>query len=344
MEKITNRAGEKVPLTQVFQALDRRLARRPIVWETFRIRVCGRLLELCFEDRDMRDAAMRSVQSHVVQEAGTPDAVFFYWYGVSTEILPEEMTQRPGVWESRDDTGLLKVSEAQMYGVDTVRRHFYFTRQKPDTVDYAVYGHTLVGLVSRWASESDLILLHAAAVGAGGKGVLVVGRGGSGKSTFSVSCMTEGMDFVSDDYTLISASGSLRAMPIYTTVAVNPDMYARLPSLGEPSVPPDAEWCNGKLQFFIPGERFAPELEIGAVVMPVIGPDDGEPAIRPIAPGAAMVQMLHTSAIQVSRNRDAALVRQMAQRLSGLPVYEMRMSRDLKKNPAALRRFIEKEL
>lgn len=335
----------KIRLTDYFAAVDRHLERETKLPSAgFRVRICDRLIDLYFPTEEMARAARFSVSGFISNDGGKPDATLLYWYDRCDAYLPSGAAANSAVWQSRDATGALQIGTDthRLIGSDFVRRRFYYARPEPDDIDYAVYGHTLAGLFSRWASESDQILLHAAAVGTDGVGVLVVGRSGSGKSTFSVSCLAAGMDFVSDDYTLVSGSGPLCAMPLYTSVAVNPDMHKKLPQLGEPSVTPNAAWCNGKLQFHLRREQICPRLTIKAIVMPKISGKD-EPSIHLSTAGAAMTQMLHSSLTQLDRNRDTALMHQTAARLSGLPVYEMQMSTDLTKNHVFLREFIKKE-
>ena len=337
--------SSKVTLTNYFQAVDRHLQREKLMPQaSFRVRISDQLIALHFPTTKMAEAGRCSLEGFVTDEAGKPDAELLYWYDRCDAYLPDGASIRSSVWQSRDATGSLQIGTDQhrLLGSDVVRRRFYYSRPKPEDVDYAVYGHTLAGLFSRWASESDRILLHAAAVGWKGKGVLIVGRSGSGKSTFSVSCLTAGLDFVSDDYTLVSAAGPLRAMPLYTSVAVNPDMYSKLPQLGDPSVRPSAAWCNGKLQFRLQRHQICPALDIHAIIMPKIS-DRNQPVIQPVPAGPAMTQMLHSSLTQLDRNRDTDLMRTIACRMGRLPVYEMHMSTDLEKNPAFLRSFIEKE-
>lgn len=337
---------QKVTLTEYFQAVDRHLQREGLMPTAgFRVRICEQLIDLRFPTGEHAQAAAQSLSGRIVSDGGQPDATFLYWYDRCNAYLPDGEATRSSVWQSSDHTGALQIGTDQnrLIGSDFARKRFYFARPEPQDTDYAVYGHTLAGLFSRWASEADRIMLHAAAVGCNGKGVLVVGRSGSGKSTFSVSCLLAGLDFVSDDYTLVSASGPLCAMPLYTNVAVNPDMYAKLPQLGLPSVTPRATWCNGKLQFQLENHQICQHMEIKAIIMPKIS-GKPEPAITVSTAGAAMTQMLHSSITQLDRNRDTHLMQQMASRLSGLPVYDMHMSTDLTKNPAFLRRFIEKEL
>lgn len=337
--------SSKVVLTQYFQAVDRHLqASGKLPQATFRVRISGHLIELCFPTEAMATAARASVSGFISEESSEPNATFLYWYDRCDAYLPAGAAAISSVWQSNDATGSLQIGTDthRLIGSDFIRRRFYYARPQPADIDYAVYGHTLAGLFSRWASETDQILLHAAAVGHNDNGVLVVGRSGSGKSTFSVSCLSGEMDFVSDDYTLVTGSGPLYAMPLYTGVAVNPDMYEKMPYLGDPSVPPNAAWCNGKLQFHLEREQIRSRLAIKAIIMPKLSGDD-EPSIHLSTAGAAMTQMLHSSLTQLDRNRDTALMQQMASRMSGLPVYQMHMSTDLTKNHVFLREFIKKE-
>lgn len=337
----------KVTLTEYFQAVDRHLENTgKMPGESFRIKVCGQCIELRFPNRELAESGRMSLAGCVTEDAAAaPDAVFLYWYDRCDAYLPAGEAARSAMWRSRDATGSLQIGtdSHRMIGSDSVRRRYYYAMPQPAGVDTVVYGHTVAGLFSRWASDAGMILLHAAAVGTQGKGVLIVGRSGSGKSTFSVSCLMAGLDFVSDDYVLLSQTGPVEAMPLYTNIAVNPDMYERMPPSDRLREPAYADWWNGKLHFHLDNREFSPKLEIRAVVMPRVSGGD-EPSIAPSPQGAAMTQMIHSSLEQLERYRDTDLIRQMGTRLGRLPVYEMQMSTDLMKNPAFLRRFIEKEL
>lgn len=337
----------KVTLSEYFRAVDRHLENTgKMPRESFRIQVCGQCIELRFPSRELARIARLSLEGCVTEDtAAAPDAVFLYWYDRCDAYLPAGEAARSAMWRSGDDTGSLQIGtdSQRMIGADCVRRRYYYAMPQPEGVDTVVYGHTVAGLFSRWAGDAGMILMHAAAVGSGGKGVLIVGRSGSGKSTFSVSCLMEGLDFVSDDYVLLSRTGPVEAMPLYTNIAVNPDMYERMPPSERLSAPAYADWWNGKLHFHLDRKEFCPSLEIRAIVMPrVTGGEEPAIALSPL--GAAMTQLIHSSLEQLERYRDTQLVRQMAARLGHLPVYEMQMSTDLTKNPAFLRRFIEKEL
>ncbi|MBB3748110.1 hypothetical protein FHT44_000571 [Mycolicibacterium sp. BK634] len=64
-------------------------------------------------------------------------------------------------------------------------------------------------------------LIHSAAVGSGGRGALLAGPGGSGKSTTTMACLLAGLQVVGDDYSVIElGDGRARAWNLYNSIKV----------------------------------------------------------------------------------------------------------------------------
>ncbi|GAC1672283.1 MAG: HPr kinase/phosphatase C-terminal domain-containing protein [Steroidobacteraceae bacterium] len=59
------------------------------------------------------------------------------------------------------------------------------------------------------ARVQGLVPLHAACIGSGGQGILLLGPSGSGKSTVSLQCLLQGLDFLAEDSVLISPADLL---------------------------------------------------------------------------------------------------------------------------------------
>ncbi len=74
-----------------------------------------------------------------------------------------------------------------------------------ELIEFAVF--TLAARVQR------LVSLHAACVGTGGKGVLLMGPSGAGKSTVALQCLLNGFDFLSEDSVFV-APRSMKATGI----------------------------------------------------------------------------------------------------------------------------------
>jgi hypothetical protein len=75
----------------------------------------------------------------------------------------------------------------------------YHTRY--ELIEFAAY--TLA------ARTQGLASLHAACVGEGGRGVLLMGASGSGKSTLALHCLLRGLDFLSEDAVFVQPSTML---------------------------------------------------------------------------------------------------------------------------------------
>jgi len=75
----------------------------------------------------------------------------------------------------------------------------YHTRY--ELIEFAVY--TLA------ARTQGLAALHAACVGKGGRGVLLMGPSGAGKSTAALHCLLRGLDFLSEDAVFVEPSTML---------------------------------------------------------------------------------------------------------------------------------------
>jgi hypothetical protein len=88
-----------------------------------------------------------------------------------------------------------------------------------------MYGHLLHALVlpaAAMAAGQDVIALHAAAVAAGGRAVLVCGDSGAGKSTFAAFAAAGGLEVAVDEPALVRhAGGDRRVHPGTATLRVD---------------------------------------------------------------------------------------------------------------------------
>ncbi len=78
--------------------------------------------------------------------------------------------------------------------------------QFPYHVRYEMLEFAVYVLASR---AQGLVPLHAACVGRGGQGVLLLGSSGAGKSTVSMHCLMRGLDFLAEDSVLVKPEGLL---------------------------------------------------------------------------------------------------------------------------------------
>lgn len=85
-------------------------------------------------------------------------------------------------------------------------------------IPYYERGAPLRSLFGWWLAGEGLLLTHAAAVGNKNGGALIVGKGGIGKSTSAISCLTgDRLGYVADDYLALKPPPESRVFSVYST-------------------------------------------------------------------------------------------------------------------------------
>lgn len=133
-------------------------------------------------------------------------------------------------------------------------------------------GSPLRGILHWWMEKNGLQLVHAAVAGDRDRGALIPGRGGSGKSSTAVACLTEGMQFVGDDYVVLGLDPEPRAHCLYATVKLHPHSLEAFPQLARSCRAVTAPGFD-KVILFPEGryrEQFAESLPLSCVLRPVI--------------------------------------------------------------------------
>ena len=119
-------------------------------------------------------------------------------------------------------------------------------------------------LLFAYFEETGLCLVHAAAVG----GVLLGGRGGSGKSTTALLGLAAGIDYAGDDQVLVDPAGPT-AHCLYGTAKVLPATLVRFPSLA-PIFAAAAPAAPGEKLVAFVGRRVARTMPVRAIVLPFV--------------------------------------------------------------------------
>ena len=89
--------------------------------------------------------------------------------------------------------------------------------------------------------------------------------------------------------------------------------------------------------------EFRDSLPVSAIVYPNLT-DDEFPSIGPASRGSVLVKIIDSTASQLGVFRDPEPYRMMSQRLMDIPVFEIKLCKDLQKNVQCLRNFIAEEI
>jgi hypothetical protein len=191
-----------------------------------------------------------------------------------------------------------------------------------------------------WARTIGGHMAHAAAVGRQGRGVLLAGRSGSGKSTAAITCVDAGMEYVGDDYVLLLRDPVPTAHSLYNSAKIHTRfLNSSLPHwkghiAGE--IRPE-----GKSLFFlheINPELVRSKLAICAVILPqVSGENCGKMTSMPPAQG--LLALAPSTLFQLPGAGKGAMSF-FSQWMRGIPVYGLKTGHDLAAGPAAVSQLL----
>ena len=128
-------------------------------------------------------------------------------------------------------------------------------------------------IIALWASHQKLNILHAGCVAIDGKAVLIVGRGGKGKSSTSIQCLIDGLDYLSDDYVMVDLNGNKPlAYSMYSTGKLNAyhlKGFKKIPSIAKEGI---VDKNNKPLLFLYTNfkNQIVKQAEIKAILTPEI--------------------------------------------------------------------------
>lgn len=223
--------------------------------------------------------------------------------------------------------------------IDTKSRTAYYYVPDAGMIPYYESSAPMRMILHWWFEENEMQMLHAAAVGYREKGILLVGKGGSGKSTTAVAALLNGLDYVGDDYIVVAADPA-RAFSIYNSVKVNDDMLVKMPELGEyvsnPERPESEKWLVFLKSGF--GRGIVKELAVKAVVMPVVSGRD-EAHIYGISSIKAFAELASSTLFQMPGSGEVAL-KGLKRVMKDLPVFALELSDDFAGNTSVLKECI----
>jgi hypothetical protein len=192
-----------------------------------------------------------------------------------------------------------------------------------------------------WAGLYGHIMVHGAAVGTGDGGVLLVGRGGSGKSTSSIACLNAGFAFAGDDYVLLDSSAR-SVHSLYSTGKLEVGHANRL--TGSEAMGTEERPLHGSGRTIVKGAfsmtdnpqaNLVSTLPISAILAPRLRLEQTESTYTSLNRSEALRAVAVSSMIQLP-NSTANDFGAMAHLVRTLPSFELGIGSDVEGIPVAI--------
>jgi len=234
-----------------------------------------------------------------------------------------------------------------LYVVDSRRNLAFCWKREPTPLPYWEVCSPFRPLLHCWMRSRGLQFVHAAAVGTPAGGVLMAGKGGSGKSSTALACLQTALRYLCDDYCVIGRSGEKDpgedyvAHALYSTAKLvgQPDLE-RFPALARHVWNPDREE-DQKAAFFLQEhypESFLDHFPLRAMLLPVVT-GERDTGFAPCSASKALAALAPSTLSQLPAS-GADDLRFLGQLAKHVPAYELRLGTDIGQIPGVLRELI----
>jgi hypothetical protein len=198
-----------------------------------------------------------------------------------------------GFHRVRDDSRFVAATDGPPI-VDALRRSDRSALSWIDDVAHEppyVRFRPLAEIFSAWFPTQGMVLLHAAAVGDRHGAVLLVGNGGSGKSTTAVSCSQAGIGFLADDFCLLEPGPTPRVHSLYRSAKLRGDSGHVV--AGVDSAAPGA--LDRDHYFLVDDDDTVVSAPVLAIVAVSPAVDTATPRLRRVSHDDALAHLLPTA-------------------------------------------------
>jgi hypothetical protein len=330
-------------------------ARRAPIWERAHS-IAGRTVLLRVAGPELASRLAPALGHHPTPDGPAPCLVVNAW---DIEATGVSMPRFPA---SAIDGG--RSARERVNAPERVRIHYGFNPRAlsvlDEAVDAAYVGYGSVASLPSWELGAPLLvtlhwrmhrqgryLVHGAALGKDRGGVLLVARGGSGKSSTALATLSPrgretGLRYAADDYCLVGIDGEPRAYSLYGTGKIDGRQAARFPDLvtGPTLNPGRAE--DEKIVMLVaagaPG-MIIQSFRLLSLVVPVI--DGGPCRVEPISPGLALRALAPSTVLQLSGAGGPTLAA-MAELVRRIPAHALHLAPDPRDAPAVLAQLVDR--
>lgn len=229
--------------------------------------------------------------------------------------------------------------------LDSATSHAVYWVDDAGDIPYYERGYPITNLLNWWLGQRGRVVVHAAAIGHATGGVLLPGKGGSGKSTTALACTASDLGIVGDDYCAVEPATS-RVHSLYNTVKLKGDedverfahlepFICNVERVGEGD---DRERSMVFLHRHFPGKMLA-GMPLKAILVPRV---TGRPetTIVPASAAAALKALAPSTIFQLAGNERPAF-QALVQLVRSVPCFEIGLGTAIAEIPGTIRRFLE---
>lgn len=315
--------------------------------EPFRWRIGGRAVRQNAVGRELAERTRRAFAHLRADDPGVhpPALTIDLWDGEATGASLPRGTILDAIPGWHEGGGMSTISSDSRYYVHSLFESRAILDRKAGRIlcwtasarRLSLYerGKPLRVLLSVWLHDRGIQLVHAALVSSRGRGVILPGRGGAGKSTSALACLLAGFEYLGDDYIGLepNADGSFAGHSLYDSTWLDPEHLLRFPSLVPHAITGVISWERKRLVHLssLFRGRLARCAPIRLLALPRVA--GAATRTRRASRAEALLAVAPTSVFELTPRVGAPGVQRLAALVSRLPTYWLELGEDLDEIP-----------
>jgi hypothetical protein len=224
--------------------------------------------------------------------------------------------------------------------IDLANRNAFFLQRASEPLPYWETGSPFRTILHAWLSPLGLQFIHGAGLGEQGRGVILAGKGGSGKSTTSLLCLNAGLQYAGDDYCAVTLPPAAQVHSLYNTAKLLPADLDRFPNLRPRLFNPQSLFPGSteKSTFFLSDIRpdlLVAGLPVRALLLPRVT-GQARTTVTECSQSDALAAIAPSTVAQLPGAGPADMAR-MAAMIADLPCYALNLGTERAEIPDVIR-------
>lgn len=272
--------------------------------------------------------------AHLASENTAPNLVIRLWSDVKLPPLDWDLIQTNGYRGYAQYPFYFHYFETigTLSAIDLERGIAYYAIRDLNALPWWVSGSPMQVIFHVWLREKGIQLTHSGCITNGKSGILLTGKGGSGKSTTVLACLEEGLATLGEDYILLAHRG---AYSIYQTAKWQPHTRTLFPSYESHIINPDT--ANQEKALVHYADFFPTQLTSSSPIHAVVSLNVGTSARFQRSDLQSSLQSLLLSTVRQLPHPDPTTAQLLQAYIKPLDHYHLSLGPDLKTNVALLR-------
>jgi len=294
-----------------------------------RLQVAGRQVSLLFANPEFDAVILPALRHLESASVGKAELAIHLWDSATTGFDPPRppwQVPTGGPWIYRSDalraTNIRETNSIIV--IDHARGEAVFWTADVKRLPIVERGSPLLRLWAWWLGKGEVQFTHAAALGNDAGAALLLGPGGSGKSTTALQSLQSPLYYLGDDYCLIRSRPGPAVFSLYSSGKVNASERERFPWLENTFAGLDAEKALFQLYPAF-ADRIAKEKPLTVLLAcRVTGQPDS--SIEPLSSAMITRMSAPSTVVQLHSIIDAATgLRTMAELAQHLPAFRLNL-------------------